>query len=276
MVRSTNGGAGRLRHDDYPLLYPAITRQSAKLHQPATCAAGICRIRLRGNQSLRAEQRQRGEQKGASASDAVRNVTTFFLIRHASNDLFKHTLAGRTPGVHLNEVGKDEAEQLAAHLGREALDRIFTSPLERCMETAEPLAKKLNLKIEVSESLKEVNFGEWTGRKFAELDLLSEWKQWNVFRSGGRIPNGETMLEVQSRMVGLVQKLRREFPTGRIALVSHGDPLRSLLVYFLGMPSEFIRRLDLGPASVSVLCVNEWDAQVRCLNARFGAGWAGG
>ena len=201
-------------------------------------------------------------------------MTTFFLIRHASNALFKHTLVGRSPGVALNELGKQEAAHLAAHLARETIDAVFSSPLERCLQTAEPLANKLNLKLQPSESLMEVNFGDWTGRKFADLDTLPEWKQWNVFRSGCRIPNGETMLEVQSRMVGFVQQLRRQFPNGRLALVSHGDPLRSLIIYFLGLPSEFIRRIDLGPASVSLLCVDEWDAQIRALNARLGAGLA--
>lgn len=200
------------------------------------------------------------------------NVTTFFLIRHASNDLFKHTLVGRAPGVHLNETGRNEADQLAAHLASAGINHLLSSPLERCVETAQPIAKALNLNIELAEPLKEVNFGDWTGRKFADLDSLAEWKQWNIFRSGCRIPNGETMLEVQGRIVGLVQRLHHQFPDGRIALVSHGDPLRSLLVYFLGMPSEFIRRIDLAPASVSLLCIGDWDAQVRAINARFGAG----
>ena len=96
-------------------------------------------------------------------------MTTFFLIRHASNDLFKHTLVGRSPGVYLNEIGKSEAKQLAVNLAVQDLTHILTSPLERCVETAQPIAKRLNLKVEHSEPLKEVNFGDWTGRKFAEL-----------------------------------------------------------------------------------------------------------
>lgn len=199
-------------------------------------------------------------------------MTTFYLIRHGSNDFFQHTLVGRKPGIHLNDAGRREAVALADALAGERIDAILTSPLERCRETAEPLAKKLGLTVEIAEALNEVAFGEWTGRTFAELDALTAWKQWNAFRSGGRVPGGETMLEVQSRMIALVQKLRAERPDQRVALFSHGDPLRTVLLYFLGTPLEFIRRIELSPASVSVLCVGDWDAQFRCINARVAAG----
>jgi probable phosphoglycerate mutase len=197
-------------------------------------------------------------------------MTTFYLIRHGSNDYFTHTLVGRTPGIHLNETGLRESETLADALVSEGIQKIISSPLERCRETAEPLAKKLELKVETSAALTEVDFGGWTGRRFAELEQMEPWKQWNAFRSGTRPPQGESMIEVQGRMVSCVQNLARDFSEQRIALVSHGDPLRTLILYFLGTPSEFIRRLELSPASVSVLAVSNWDAQLQCLNIRCG------
>src|SRR6185369_8640040 len=112
----------------------------------------------------------------------------------------------------------------------------------------------------------------WAGKTFVELDPLESWKQWNAFRSGGRAPGGETMLEVQSRMIGFVQKLHAELPDERVALVSHGDPLAAVVLYFLGSPLEFIRRLDLAPASATVLCLEDSGAQFRCIAARAGAG----
>jgi probable phosphoglycerate mutase len=195
-------------------------------------------------------------------------MTTFYLIRHASNDFFQHTLVGRNPGVHLNEIGRRETERLAERLAGEGIQKFFSSPMERCCETAEPLAGKCNLNVEISAALNEVDFGDWAGRTFVELDQLERWKQWNTFRSAARTPNGETMFEVQNRVVGFVEKLSRECAGQRIALVSHGDPIRAVILYFLGTPLEFIRRIEISPASVSILAISDWEAQIRCLNAR--------
>jgi broad specificity phosphatase PhoE len=199
-------------------------------------------------------------------------TTTFYLVRHGSNDFFSHTLVGRTPGIHLNEKGRREAEQVAAKLAGERLQRIFSSPLERCVETAAPLARQTGLKVETADALLEVDFGGWTGKTFAELDAQSiEWKQWNAFRSAGRAPGGESMLAVQSRMVEFVQSLRRDFAGERIALFSHGDPLRALAVYFLGTPLEFIRRIEVTPASLTIMAMTGWDVQFLCLGERVTA-----
>lgn len=197
-------------------------------------------------------------------------MTTFYLVRHGSNDYFSHTLVGRTPGVHLNEIGKREADELANGLGRQNIQKILTSPLERCSETAAPLALKLQLPAEISNALFEVDFGGWTGKTFKELDANESWRQWNTFRSGHRVPNGESMLEVQERIVGLLMDLHRNFRGQGIALFSHGDPLRAAVIYFLGASLEFIRRIELSPASVTILQLSDWDAQFRCINMRFG------
>jgi len=198
-------------------------------------------------------------------------MTTFYLVRHGSNDFYLHTLVGRKPGVRLNETGREESHALAERLVSEKIQRIFTSPLERCRETAEPIASRSGLELRTVDALNEVDFGEWTGKTFTELDKMDSWKQWNLFRSGARVPGGESMFEVQTRMVGLIDQLRREFPDQRIALVSHGDPLRALLLHFLGSPTEFIRRLELSPGSVSVMTISDWEVQVRCLNVRCGS-----
>ncbi|HXT11389.1 MAG TPA: histidine phosphatase family protein [Candidatus Angelobacter sp.] len=197
-------------------------------------------------------------------------MTTFYLVRHASNDFFSHTIVGRTPGVHLNETGKREANELAGGLGGEKIQKILTSPMERCRETAAPLAARLQLPAETSDALLEVDFGDWTGKTFKELDASEAWRQWNAFRSGHRVPNGETMLEVQQRFVGLMLDLHRDFRGQRIALFSHGDPLRAAMVYFFGAPLESIGKIDISPASVTILRLTDWNAQIRCLNLHFG------
>jgi broad specificity phosphatase PhoE len=197
-------------------------------------------------------------------------MTTFYLIRHGSNDFFSHTLVGRTPGVHLNQAGLREAAELATQLAAENIRKILSSPMERCRETAAPLGATLNLSVEISEALLEVDFGDWTGTTFKELEADEQWRRWNTFRSGNSVPNGESMLDVQRRVVGLILDLHRKFRDERIALFSHGEPLRAAMIYFLGAPLECIRRIDIGPASVTVLQVSDWEAQFRCLNVRFG------
>ncbi|HEY9508445.1 MAG TPA: histidine phosphatase family protein [Verrucomicrobiae bacterium] len=196
-------------------------------------------------------------------------MTTFYLIRHGSNDFAGKTLVGRTPGIHLNDAGRAEVDRLADELAREPIQHLFSSPMERCRETAAPIAKRLNLEMQILDGLVEVEFGDWTGQEIAEMNSDELWQKWNTFRSGGRIPNGESIWEVQTRMIAVIEKLRRDFPNQTLALFSHGDPLRAAITYYLGMPIDFIHRLELSPASVSVLMIDDWTAKVQALNVRF-------
>jgi len=195
-------------------------------------------------------------------------VTNFFLIRHAENDLVGHTLAGRKPGVHLNNLGRTQAANLAEELSGLVVNRIFSSPMERAVETAEPLAALTGQQVEIREAFNELNFGNWTGRKFIDLESQELWRQWNSHRLGIRPPNGEMMLEVQTRFVTEIEALRRTFPTERIAIFSHGDPLKSVLMYYLGMPLDHFLRLDIATASFSILQLGDWGAKLQGFNLR--------
>src|SRR5688572_15370535 len=153
----------------------------------------------------------------------------FYLIRHGSNDyLAKGLLAGRLANVHLNDQGRAEANRLAETLAPSGIQRIFSSPLERAYQTAEPTAKRLGLKIETAPEILEIDFGDWTGKSIRCLDRDPAWQNFNLYRSGTRIPNGETMLEAQSRMVSFLEKLWRENIHQTVALFSHGDPIKSV------------------------------------------------
>ena len=190
-----------------------------------------------------------------------------YLVRHGSNDyLAKSLLAGRSPEVHLNEQGQAEAERLANSLSNARIQRIFSSPLERAVQTAEPTAKRLSLEIEISSEILEINFGDWTGRSLRELDRDPAWKNFNLYRSGTRIPNGETMLESQSRMVSFIEKLFRENPNRTIALFSHGDPIKSVFAYYLGIPLDLFTRIEISPGSYSILRLQPWGPQIVAIN----------
>lgn len=194
-------------------------------------------------------------------------MSDFYLIRHGHNDhLAKSLLAGRLANVHLNDHGRAEAARLAETLAASGIQRIISSPLERAFETAEPTAKKLGLKIEISPEILEINFGDWTGKSMQELDLEPSWKSFNSYRSGTRIPNGETMLEAQSRMVTFIEQLRRSNPSQTVALFSHGDPIKSVFAYYLGIPLDLFTRIEISPASYSILRLEDWGPQVLAIN----------
>ena len=195
-------------------------------------------------------------------------MTTFLLIRHASCDPVGRSIAGRRPGVHLNEGGKQQALKLAGRLSQLSIVALYSSPLERAIETAQPIAARNRLEILPAPGFNEVNFGSWTGKPIAELESLPEWRRFNEFRSGTRIPGGENMAEVLSRSLGELEQLRKRHaqPGNLVAVVSHGDVLRMLVTHALGMPSDFIDRLELSPASVTVLKVEDYGPRLLLIN----------
>ena len=193
-------------------------------------------------------------------------MMTVYLIRHAANDLIGKAIAGWQQGVHLNAEGQRQASRLADQLKGSGIGRIVSSPLERARETAAPLAGQLGLEIEIAEAIGELRFGEWTGRLFTEIQADPHWKVWNDFRSGARIPGGETMLEAQARFVAFLDQLRTDVPGKTVALFSHGDPIRAVLLYYLGIPLDFVNRIEISPASVSILRLGTAGAEVSCLN----------
>src|SRR6266508_760908 len=126
-------------------------------------------------------------------------MATFLLIRHGDNDPAGHTLAGWSPGVHLNAAGRKQADRIAERLRNERITRIYSSPLDRALETADPLAHHLGLSVEKKEAFGEVRFGDWTGKRVDDLETDTRWRYFNSYRSGTRVPGGELMAEVQLR-----------------------------------------------------------------------------
>lgn len=194
------------------------------------------------------------------------NVTGYLLIRHAAADHVGRRLAGRTPGVRLSDTGRAEARDLAAALAHAPLAAVYTSPLERARETAAPLAEPHGLDPVVSEAFQEVDFGDWTGLSFEELEGDAEWSAWNGFRSTARVPGGEAMTEVLVRALEGVREIGRRHEGGWVAVVSHCDVIRPLLAHFSGMPLDHLLRLEVATASVSAIEVNPWGPRIRGMN----------
>jgi probable phosphomutase (TIGR03848 family) len=194
-------------------------------------------------------------------------MTTLLLIRHGAHLLGAQTIAGRTPGVELSPLGHSQIARMVDRLGHLPIAAVYSSPMERTRQTAAPLAERLGLRVVISEPVNEVDFGEWRGQELAALRPLDLWKRWNTFRSGTHIPGGENILEVQARAVGELLRLRRLHPDALVAVVSHGDVIRSALAYFLGIPLDLAVRMEISLASVSTVRIGDhgpWVLGVNC------------
>jgi probable phosphoglycerate mutase len=193
-------------------------------------------------------------------------MTTFLLIRHGANDTVGKSIAGRRPGVHLNDEGRAQAERLAERLAKVPLAAVYASPLERTWETAQYIARRLGQDIRRCDPILEIDYGEWTDREISHVLDEERWKHYNAFRSGTRIPQGELMLEVQARIVVEMGRLRSLHPDETIALVSHGDLIRSAIAYYIGIPLDLFHRLEISCASVSILALHDYGARLIKLN----------
>jgi probable phosphoglycerate mutase len=190
------------------------------------------------------------------------------LIRHGENELSRRgILAGRLPGVHLNKTGQLQAEQLAEALCRAPIRAIYSSPLERAMETAKPLATRLRLQIRKAPGLIESDVGEWQGKSVRRLARLSYWRVVQRSPSLAGHPGGETFLETQSRIVRAIEDIcSNHRPRDLIACVFHSDPIKLAVAHYLGLPLDSFQRLACDLGSVTLLVINRGVARLVWLN----------
>lgn len=193
-------------------------------------------------------------------------MPTILFIRHGDHSLLGKKIAGRMPGVHLNEDGQRQAQELPGRLVGIPISAIYSSPLERAQETAQPTAESFDLPIQTVDELNEIDFGDWTAMGLDELHHLPKWQLFNSFRCGTRIPNGELMPEVQTRVVGFLERLCTAKPDDVVAIFSHADTIKAALAYFLGTPLDLFLRIEVFPASVSIVRLTEHGPKILCLN----------
>lgn len=200
-------------------------------------------------------------------------MTRFLLIRHAATDALGQRFSGRLPGVLLNAAGRAQASQLATWLATAPLAAVYSSPLERARATAAPLAAAHGLTPVVDEAFTELDLGEWTDRPFANLQGDPHFHLFNSFRSGARVPGGELMLEAQARAVAGLLRLAGQHPGATVAVVSHSDVLKAAVAYFAGVPLDLMQRLEISPASVSVVEIYAETARIITLNGGPALPW---
>lgn len=197
-------------------------------------------------------------------------MTRILLIRHGSTDALGRELSGRARDIPLNARGRDEALALADRLIEWQPVALYASPLVRTRETAALLGERLRLLPRSCPDLIEFDFGRFGGKTFDELESDEAWRRFNVFRSGTRPPQGETMVEVQARMAGAIERMCADYPEATVAVVSHADPIKALLALWLGLSLDGLPRFEIAPAGFSAVDLHGYGAVVRCINVCVG------
>jgi probable phosphomutase (TIGR03848 family) len=176
------------------------------------------------------------------------------LIRHGENDYTRTgKLAGLTPGVHLNEPGQVQAQALTKRLTPAPIKAIYSSPLERAVETARPLAEAKKLKVQICGPLREVDCGGWTGKSLKRLARTRLWSDVQQHPSRAQFPAGESFLAVQNRAVHALEQIIRDHPKDLVAVFSHADVIKLLVAHYLGQPLDLFQRLVVSTASITHL-----------------------
>ena len=193
------------------------------------------------------------------------------LIRHGENNYVKTgKMAGRLPGVHLNERGKKQAQALGDALKDVPIKAVYSSPLERAMETAVPIASARKMQVIQEPGLMETDMGKWQGKSWKVLRLLKVWKIVENSPSRFRFPDGESFPEIQTRIADVLERVVQKYnkPQDIIAIVFHADPIKLAVSHFLGLPLDNFQRLSCDTGSLTMLHVNELGANLVKLNQR--------
>jgi probable phosphoglycerate mutase len=197
-------------------------------------------------------------------------MTKFLLIRHALTDAVGKRLSGRTPGILLNDEGRRQSRELASRLSQLSIEAIYSSPLERALQTAAPLAEVTDLHVRPDNDFLEIDFGSWTNLDFEELERDVTFQRFNSFRSSTRIPGGELMVEAQMRMIRGIEKLTEVYHNQTVAIISHADLIKSAIAFYAGIHLDMFHRLEISPTSVSIIEIFDDTARILLVNGTGG------
>ena len=178
-------------------------------------------------------------------------MTRFFLIRHAQCDGVGRILWGRKPNVHLNDDGKSAARALADRVAQDRVHAIYSSPMERALETADEIAQRSKLAwINISQPLNELDYGDWTGQTIESLECDPVWQQFNTVRTRTPIPGGESILSAQTRVVDELKRLSLWHADESVAIVSHADVIKAAFAYFTNLDLNQLHQIQVPPCSI--------------------------
>jgi probable phosphomutase (TIGR03848 family) len=179
----------------------------------------------------------------AETDDAAAHpsLTRLVLVRHAVTAQTGPLLSGRTPGIDLSEKGREQAKALGERLAALPVAVVYASPIERTTQTAAAVAEHHGLEVQALPGVLEADYGEWTGGALADLAKTDLWKTVQRAPSRARFPGGESLPEMQSRMVTALEEV-----------VAHADPIKAAIAHYTGVHLDLFQRIVVSPASVTV------------------------
>jgi probable phosphomutase (TIGR03848 family) len=194
-------------------------------------------------------------------------MPTLLLIRHGDNDyLAKNRLPGHLPGIHLNKRGTAQASEICKSLKGMPIKAIYSSPLERALETANPLASALGLEIYIRPGLTDLDVGDWEGRSWKVLGRTKMWKVIQNNPSQFQFPGGESFSKAQERIVTALDAIASNHSDEMIAIVFHADPIKLAVAHYLGLPLDNFQKLTANTGSISILNFNGSNTKLIALN----------
>ena len=189
------------------------------------------------------------------------------LIRHGETDFVGKRLSGHLPGIHLNSTGKRQADELAQNLKSAPIKAIYSSPLERALETALPLSQITGIPVKICQGLSEINFGTWQGKTIKQMHRLKLWKVVIEKPSEMQFPGGETFMGARQRLVAVMEEIKNAHAeTDLVAVFSHSDSISLLVSHFLNMSLDDFHRISIDTASISVVWLGNGQPAIRHLN----------
>ncbi|HEY0938684.1 MAG TPA: histidine phosphatase family protein [Steroidobacter sp.] len=193
------------------------------------------------------------------------------LVRHARCEHMDEMLLGRTVDAPLDAQGVRQAEATASALRHRDDLLIMASPRRRARQTAAAIAALTGGEVVSSDAIDEIDFGPWSGQTFAQLAGDAGWRYWNEHRSSAATPSGERIADVQARMLRQLNRWREDFPGRVIAIVTHAEVIRAVLMHWLDAPIDGYGRLAIDPASYSTVSLGDWGVRIEGINQRVAA-----
>jgi probable phosphoglycerate mutase len=193
-------------------------------------------------------------------------TTKLVLVRHAVTAQTGPLLSGRKPGIDLSERGREQAARVGERLSGVPIAAVYASPIERTRQTAEAIAAHHPLEVRVLDGVIEADYGEWTGGAIVELAKTDLWKTVQHSPSRARFPGGESIAEMQARMVAALEGVVADHRGDVVVVVSHADPIKAAIAHFTGVHLDLFQRVVVSPASVTVLELGPYGAALLKCN----------
>jgi probable phosphomutase (TIGR03848 family) len=189
---------------------------------------------------------------GAEPTPEHPKPTRLVLVRHAVTAQTGPLLSGRTPGIDLSDKGREQAAALGERLAKLPISVVYASPIERTTQTAAAVAGHHGLEVQALPGVLEADYGEWTGGKIADLAKTDLWKTVQRAPSRARFPDGESLAEMQTRMVVALEEVITRHRGELVVVVSHADPIKAAIAHYTGVHLDLFQRIVVSPASVTV------------------------